>query len=96
MGLFVFRRIFVEGGKRWFQSKTIAFNGFILLSAIVGVLGSPGLLDFVELLPESWRAWLLAVIPFFTVIGNVVLRLVTREPIVGKVAAPEQVEAENK
>ncbi len=90
----------MEGGKRWFQSKTIWFNGFMLLSAIVGVLGSPELLDFVELLPESWRAWLLAVIPFLLVIGNVILRLVTREPIVGKVAAPEeedeQAEAENK
>ena len=89
-----------NNGKQWYQSKTIRFNLVMFLPIILALLGDPELLDFIALLPEQWNTWLLLAIPLLLANGNILLRFLTRDPIVGKVAAPEQedeqVEAENK
>ena len=78
-----------NNGKQWHQSKTIRFNGAILAVA-VAILGTPELIDFIVLMPEAWRGWLLGAIPLLLAAGNIFLRFTTGEPIVNKASIEEQ------
>ncbi len=79
-----------NNGKQWHQSKTLRFNGVMILTVAVAVLGTPELLDFIVLMPEAWRGWLLGAIPLLLAVGNIFLRFATGEPIVNKASLEEE------
>jgi membrane protein YdbS with pleckstrin-like domain len=57
--------------KKWYQSKTLWFNLLALVAAVAANYGYTG-----ELSPE-WEVFA----PVIVVVVNLVLRLVTKEPI---------------
>lgn len=67
--------------KPWYQSKTIKVNGGVMLTSVIAILSLPELMSAVALLPDPWPARLAVGIPLVLAVGNIVLRLVTTQPI---------------
>ena len=63
-------------GKKWYASKTELFNIIALIVTVLGYFGYSGEL------PAEWAVF----VPAIVAIVNMILRLVTKEPIDGPVA----------
>jgi len=63
-------------GKKWYASKTLWFNLVALAVAVLGQFGYSGEL------PAEWAIY----VPVIVAVVNMILRLVSNEPIDGPVA----------
>ena len=57
--------------KKWYASKTLWFNGLALVAAVVANYGYTGEL------PADWAVF----VPGIVIVINLVLRLVTKQPL---------------